>query len=101
MVFPAGQSPGSMTQDTIWHQELNFLLIDTPGLADPQTNQYKLWNNLVDKIHVNEEINLDRDGIGCIIVPIMVPVSCRVELASIDCLYQVLLLLTVIYPNFF
>ena len=46
------------------------------------------------------DIFLERDGISCFIFPIMVPVSCRVEKASIDALYQTLLLITATYPRF-
>jgi len=44
-------------------------------------------------------IFLERDGISAFVFPIMIPVSCRVEKASIDALYQTLLLMTATYPD--
>ena len=45
-------------------------------------------------------IKIMEDGIACLIIPIMVGASARVEKPSIDALYQTLLLLTVTYPKF-
>jgi len=54
----------------------------------------------VDEMHGEKHnIFLERDGISAFVFPIMIPVSCRVEKASIDALYQTLLLMTATYPG--
>lgn len=43
---------------------------------------------------------MDEEGLSTIIVPIMMNEHLRIENRDIDMLYQILLLLTVIYPTF-
>ena len=77
------------------------MIIDTPGLADPQKHQIEIWTRFVNDMHGQSRgINLESDGIACIIFPIMANVHGRVEEDSIKAMIQALSLLTVLNPEF-
>ena len=77
------------------------MIIDSPGLADPTRTQIELWTQFVNEMFGEEkEIELQKDGITCIIIPVMIPIHGRVEEQTIQAIVEALSLLTVLNPSF-
>ena len=85
-----------MTKKTEYKEFGNLRLIDTQGFGDPNAYQYILWNRLVKDIHDW----FCNDGLQAIVVPCMFPESGRIEQNSIDIIFQLLMTLTIVHPNF-
>ena len=54
----------------------------------------------LEKIHKPDGINLQRDGFGCIILPIMVPKDKRIGDKTIQMLFEVLFLMNIANKRF-
>ena len=77
------------------------MIIDTPGFGDPNISQMKLWNDLVSSFFQKENgVGLQKNGVSAYVFPIMQSKGARLEGQSVTLLYELLILLTIIQPNF-
>ena len=77
------------------------MIIDTPGFGDPNISQMKLWNDLVSSFFQKENgVSLQKNGVSAYVFPIMQSKGARLEGQTVTLLYELLILLTIIQPNF-
>ena len=79
-IFAAKKSIKSVTMG-IQSIDINnqYRLVDSQGFGDPHKNQDELWKETVTNIYNDQSINLSNSGLGAIIIPVMVPISMRIE----------------------
>jgi len=76
---------------------VRYFLCDSRGFDDPAETNYQLWKQLLKEMSAyqgNVTVDLKYDGIGAIIIPIMVPLSLRIEASSTNLVYETLMSLT-------
>ena len=75
-------------------------MIDSVGFHDPQQSNSESWVKYLEKIQMPDGMNLQTDGFGCIILPIMVPKHKRIEEQTIQMLFEVLFLMNIANKRF-
>lgn len=75
--------------------DVKYKLCDSRGFDDPNISNHLLWKQLLQEMSSkNKGVDLQNHGIGAIIIPIMVPVSLRIEAASTNLVFEALMSLT-------
>jgi hypothetical protein len=73
-------------------------LCDTRGFGDPNENDYVLWTKLLGEMQNSFDgkklVDMVEDGIAAIIVPVMMPLSMRIEASQTHLVYDILMTFT-------
>lgn len=72
---------------------MNFKLCDTRGFDDPNMKNHILWRQLLREM-CDKSVDITKQGIGAIIIPVMVPLSLRIEASSTNLVFEALQSLT-------
>ena len=91
-VFLSKVSAHSVTLKTEERKFGNLNLIDTQGFNDPTNEQNILWEKLSsDMTSTNDIVTKRSNGLSAVVVPIMVPLSKRVEDQSVQIVFEMLM----------
>jgi len=102
MYFEAGQSVSALATDIKHEAVKDVIVVDSPGHEGGCKEEDKWsWTKFIKSVrkHDDENINLEKSGLNCVIFTIMAPDSGRIESNVLKTLYDFLFLLTVTYPK--
>jgi hypothetical protein len=75
--------------------------IDNQGFCCPDISNNYLWNKFKESLLKNEGgADYTTSGIGCFAIPIMVPQDYQIDPAHIDVIYNLIMLLNLLSPEF-